>query len=157
MQSTKKWGTSGYGVATFWKSARFQMQDASHRSRTMITTFRDKRAHDAHENSNILAIINCHLEGDAPYEYKYIKRVKQLQNALTELSSKFSHHNLVLCGDMSCNLASSARTAYLQLGCIPQQAEILEWGRYVSFPDTNIPPPHQYSLRSAHPIELARE
>jgi len=149
-QATK----NSYGVATFWKSARFQMQDASHRSRTMITTFRDERDYDAYGNGNILAIINCHLEGN-PYEYT--KRVKQLQNTLTELSSKFSHHNLVLCGDMNCKLTSSACATYLELGYIPQQAQIREWGHCVSFPDINLPPPHQYSLRSAYPIELARE
>lgn len=160
MQASKRRGSGhGYGVATFWKSSRFRIQDTSHRSRTMITTFRDRCTHTApgdHPNSNasIIAIVNCHLEG-APNEYT--KRVKQLQNTLTELSSKFSHHNLLLCGDMNCHLASSACATYMQLGCIPQQAEIIDMGHRVSFSDTTAPLPHRYSLRSAYPIELATE
>ena len=133
-------------VATFWKTPRLSLDKSSSRSRTMITTLRD-----ASSSNNLLAIVNCHLEG---HPLKAVARVTQLSHALKELSKKYSHHGLVICGDFNCECHSSACGAYLALGSCPAEG-VLEWRRSIRKEIASIEP-HHYDLVSAYPPELGR-
>ena len=128
----------------FWKRGRFTLEDTSHRSRTMITTLKDD------VDDLTLGIINCHLEGNP---IKSITRVKQIQKALSELSTKFTHHDLIICGDMNCQLGESASSAYLELGTYPKGQQIMDWGQDVDFSHV---PSHQYNFHSVFPIDLVK-
>lgn len=61
-----------YGVATFWKTDKFQLLETIHRSRTMVTILHDSRNIGCH-----MAVMNCHLEG---HPEKSVTRVRQLQS-----------------------------------------------------------------------------
>jgi endonuclease/exonuclease/phosphatase family metal-dependent hydrolase len=135
----------GYGVATFWKKGRFTLEEACHRSRTMIITLKD------HTDGLTLGTINCHLEGNP---VKSVTRVKQLQKALSELSTKFTHHDLILCGDMNCQLGSSASSTYLETGTSLTGGQIMDWGQEVDFSHV---PSHKYTFNSVFPIDLIKK
>jgi mRNA deadenylase 3'-5' endonuclease subunit Ccr4 len=153
----------GYGVATFWKCNRFQLCDVSHHSRTMVTTLQDmsngnandKNHHDDQGEKEIIAIINCHLEGKPN---KSVTRVRQLQNSLHTLQTKFSHHHLVICGDFNCQLGQSACSTYLHYGSCPMHIPIIEFGRRLGQEQINELDKgirqHGYNLISAYPLEI---
>jgi mRNA deadenylase 3'-5' endonuclease subunit Ccr4 len=163
-----------YGVATFWKKDRFQLRDAMHRSRTMITTLEDignvqisslstdtntdtnintdNNKRDA--NNEIVAILNCHLEGNPN---KSVTRVKQLQSALKTLKNKYSHHQVIICGDFNCKLGESACSTFLHHGSCPKDVPIVEWGRKLpqQQKDELVKiKKHGYNLHSAYPMDL---
>ncbi len=152
----------GYGVATFWKSDRFQLRDVSHHSRTMLTTLEDTDTYD-HDNCNneVTAVLNCHLEG-APK--KSVVRVRQLQNSLKELKQRYVHHHVIICGDFNCQLGQSPCSTYLHYGSCPKSLPIsssipyTEFGRplteeQISELDSDIRQ-HEYNFFSAYPMEL---
>ena len=128
------------GVATFWKADTFKLDGAVHRSRTMAAMLTDSAGRTA-------AIVNCHLEGNPRNP---LARVKQLQTTLTEVSTKYQHHALVVCGDFNCALGASASAAYLSFGQVPPG--IVEWGVPVDDAVTEIPR-HNYSLASSYEVQ----
>lgn len=147
MQSEKKrTGDYAYGVATFFKNEKFRITRTIHRSRTMLSLLEDRR------NLKIIAIINCHLEGSPE---KSDTRVKQLYNIFHE-STKFTHHDVIVCGDFNCILNESACSTYLQKGSCEEDEDIYEWGRLVNAQVSSIPS-HTYNFKSAYPIEILNE
>mmetsp|Transcript_23597 Transcript_23597/g.34967 ORF Transcript_23597/g.34967 Transcript_23597/m.34967 type:complete len:482 (+) Transcript_23597:143-1588(+) len=154
MQSDKKrTGDHAYGVATFYKQNKFDLVDSIHRSRTMVSLLKEKNANGCQDEERILAVLNCHLEGSPEQS---VKRVKQLQKTLQELSSTHTHHNVVVCGDFNCILGKSACSTYLQQGsCLDEVIE--EWGRLVDPEKISEIPPHPYKFHSAYPVELLTE
>lgn len=151
----------GYGVATFWKCNKFQLCHQSHHSRTMVTTLEDTSNYEENDSDTdegekeIIAIINCHLEGKPN---KSVTRVRQLQNSLHTLQTKFSHHHLIICGDFNCQLGQSACSTYLHYGSCPMHIPIIEFGRplgqeQIRELDRDIDQ-HGYNLISAYPLEI---
>lgn len=146
MQSAKKrTGDYPYGVATFYKRDKFCMKKTFHHSRTMLSLLED---HD----DNIFAIINCHLEGSPK---KAATRVKQLHNILRD-SGKYTHHDIIVCGDFNCILNNSASSTYLLNGSCNGEDIINEWGRPVDRCVSDIPP-HPYNFQSAYPVNMLNE
>lgn len=153
MQSNKrKSKTTGYGLATFWKKNKFELIHELHRSRTMATLL--KESAESEGQSKVLALINCHLEGNPT---KSVTRVKQLQHILAEISAKYTHQNIIVCGDFNCIMNKSACSTYLEKGTCKDE-DILEWGRLVKgnteegqLQDIQ---PHLYNMHSAYPAEL---
>jgi endonuclease/exonuclease/phosphatase family metal-dependent hydrolase len=103
-----------------------------HRSRTMTTVFnqtvstsgnRQENSHDSAETTTTttttrgVGVVNCHLQGHPSLT---TTRVKQLQNSLKELKSRFSHHAAMVVGDFNCCLQDSACSGYLAFGSVPQ-------------------------------------
>ena len=153
MQQVKgKKNGHGFGVATFWKKGRFTMQNVSHHSRTMLTTLEEKGVVGAGE---VIAIINCHLEGDPA---KSVTRVRQLYKSLKEIKNKYTHHHLIVCGDFNCQLGQSACSTYLHQGSCPKHIPIVEFGHELSKDHIEeldkVIGEHEYNFRSAYPIEL---
>jgi mRNA deadenylase, exonuclease subunit and related nucleases len=145
MQSAKKrTGDNPYGVATFCRRDKFAVKGTFHHSRTMLSLLED---HD----QNIIAIVNCHLEGNPK---KSATRVKQLHNILQE-SARTIHHDIIICGDFNCILNDSASSAYLMKSC-SKYKDIYEWGRLVDRCVSDIPP-HPYSFQSAYPMNILHE
>ena len=150
MQSHKiRTGDHAYGVATFYKSQKFDLVDSIHRSRTMVSLLKEKSGSNCNNEERIIAVLNCHLEGSPE---KSVTRVKQLQHSLHDLSTKHTHHNVILCGDFNCILGKSACSTYLERGSCRNE-EILEWGRLVD-PKVAEIPPHPYNFHSAYPVDL---
>jgi len=150
MQSHKqRTGDHAYGVATFYKSQKFDLVESIHRSRTMISLLKEKSVNSCEDEERIIAVLNCHLEGSPD---KSVTRVKQLQHSLHDLSTKHTHHNVIICGDFNCVLGKSACSTYLQRGSCRDE-DIYEWGRLVDQKVADIPP-HPYSFHSAYPVEL---
>jgi len=148
MQNKKRRsGDHGHGVATFYREEKFELVDTIHRSRTMVTLLKDKE-----RDNRTTAVVNCHLEGRPD---KAIARVKQLQSTLQDLSTKYTHHAMIVCGDMNCMMNDSACSTYLQLGTC-KDMQIMEWGSLVDSKVSDIPS-HSYSLQSAYPVELMTE
>jgi mRNA deadenylase 3'-5' endonuclease subunit Ccr4 len=145
MQSAKKrTGDHPYGVATFCRHDKFCISKSFHHSRTMLSLLED---HD----QNIVAVVNCHLEGSPE---KAVTRVKQLHNILHE-SSKCMHHDIILCGDFNCILNNSASSTYLQKSSCKGE-DVYEWGRPVNQCVSDIPP-HSYNFQSAYPVNILNE
>ena len=80
--SRKRSATHPQGVATFWKTARFELRAEYSRSRTLTAVLRDAGASAAAGCERQIAVVNVHLEGSPSAA---ITRVKQLQGALKEL------------------------------------------------------------------------
>ena len=104
-----------HGVATFWRANRFDLIQCHHRSRSMTVVLQDgdakileaANASEEGGRGRRLAVVNVHLEGDPSAS---VKRVKQLQTTLAELSgtcksgslphlssSSVEHHAVVIC------------------------------------------------------------
>ncbi len=152
MQKNKgKSNTRGYGISTFWKKDKFQLVDEIHRSRATVAFLEGQMSSTT--NKTVLAVTNCHLEGNP---IKAVTRVKQLQNVLSTMNRKRPHHHLIICGDMNCRINQSACSTYLQSGsCQNHKDEIVDWGRIVDKNDLVDIAPHSYQMQSAYPIELA--
>jgi endonuclease/exonuclease/phosphatase family metal-dependent hydrolase len=77
--------------------------------------------HDSAETTTTttrgVGVVNCHLQGHPSLT---TTRVKQLQNSLKELKSRFSHHAVMVVGDFNCCLQDSACSGYLAFGSVPQ-------------------------------------
>ena len=148
MQSKKRRNFDhGYGIATFYKSEKFRLKKTFDRSRTLVTLL-----DDMNKIHRTLAVVNCHLEGSPQ---KSVKRVKQLQNTLKVLSTSYTHHDVIVCGDMNCQLYNSACSTYLQFGTCKSK-DIIEWNKPVDKEVWNIPS-QPYRFESVYPIELMTE
>jgi len=97
------------GVATFWRSEVFQNVAEFSKNRTLTTILKDQQ-------SRLLAVINCHLEG---HPSKAGERAKQLCSSIYHLHNNFEHHGVIIAGDFNCQNGASAASAYLSLGHIP--------------------------------------
>lgn len=78
-------------VATFFKTDRFRLCDAAHRSRTLVTTFEWVAEADACLSAERLAVVNCHLEG---HHLKEEKRLLQLSSAVNSVQVRAPLHLL---------------------------------------------------------------
>ena len=198
----------GYGVATFWKKNRFRLEDVYHHSRTMLTTLSDNynpnnddddddnNDDENHNNCNvsnnknnnnhkqkngIIAILNCHLEGNP---LKSVTRVRQLHKPIRQLKNKqIPHDHLIICGDFNCQLGSSVCSTYLQYGSFHHHQQQQEdhhdfpssssssssndksfvdmGGRVLSIEEQNELINnihcHGYNMKSVYPMELVKE
>lgn len=118
-------GERAHAVATFWKTDRFEPVDVTHldtmecallaRGRTMTSILQETKQQQQQGSSCILAVINCHLEG---HPNQYSARIKQLQHAMDDLVARCSLplNGLCICGDLNCELQSSACSTYLRMG-----------------------------------------
>lgn len=97
------------GVATFWRSNIFLKVGEFSRNRTLTTILKDQQ-------DRLLAVVNCHLEGNPK---KSGERTKQLCSTLHYLNKHFEHHAVIVSGDFNCQNGASASSAYLSLGHVP--------------------------------------
>ena len=97
------------GVATFWRSNIFENVGEFSRNRTLTTILKD-------EKERLLAVINCHLEGNPQ---KSGERTKQICSSIFHLNKHYKHHAVIVSGDFNCQNGASTSSAYLSLGYIP--------------------------------------
>jgi mRNA deadenylase 3'-5' endonuclease subunit Ccr4 len=126
------------GVATFWRTAGYQLVGECHRSRTVTVVLQDSAGRR-------LAVVNGHLEGDPAAS---AIRVKQLQATLAQLRRQHGHQGLLIAGDFNTQLQSSACSAWLALGFVPDG--VVDMGRPAQ-PAAQQLPTHGYGdLASAY-------
>ncbi len=97
------------GVATFWRPSIFLKVSEFSRNRTLTTVLKDQQ-------NRLLAVVNCHLEGNPS---KSGERTKQLCSTLLYLNKHFEHHAVIISGDFNCQNGASTSSAYLSLGHVP--------------------------------------
>lgn len=87
------------GCATFYRENRFRLVWQDIRSRALLTGF---LAVSQTENTDILYVVNTHLEGRA---IQAVKRIQQITSALKSLNRRLTHETapskIIVCGDFN--------------------------------------------------------